>query len=374
MRSSRSAKQREIRSRGRLPLLLVGAGLALAVRCGGGATSPPPASPTVAPVPTPPPQPLAWRGVPESITVTAGQTPLEGPWVIELVSGTTPVEGASVAAALDGPPGAEIRVTAGSRGGEYLLFVTAEEPGEWRIALRASLAGYEDATAESSLVSVAAFDLIFWRQFVFDAFDCPTASECAGTEVEERVTWVLPRQPDFHILTAGFTSAEVRMIARRIPRAVEQLTGAPFRGAIEMGEDELPRDGRILIRGLLADDEEWDTDDAPCGTAYVGAPAGAVTLNLDCARASPLVFDELLSHELGHALGFFHVDPPHVMQASDWIGRADFTPTEVSHALLAHSLGRGAPYTEDPGGTTFTAHQESRDPSPGRAVLISCYR
>ncbi len=367
--------RREARSRGRLLVsLLAGAGLALAVNCGGGATGPP-ASPTVAPVPTPPPQPLAWRGVPERITVTAGQAPSEGPYVLELVSGTSPVEGASVTAALlDGPPGAEVRVTAGSRGGEYLLFVTAEAPGEWRIALRASLAGYESATAESSVVSVAAFDLIFWRQFVFDAFDCPTASECDGTEVEERVTWVLPRQPDFHILTAGFTSAEVRMIARRIPRAVEQLTGAPFRGAIELGEDDLPRDGRILIRGLPGHDEEWDTDDAPCGTAYVGAPAGAVTLNLDCARQSPRVFEELLSHELGHALGFFHVDPPHVMQASDWIGRADFTPTEVSHALLAHSLGRGAPYTEDPGGTTFTAHQKSRDPPPGRAVLISCYR
>ena len=192
--------------------------------------------------------------------------------------------------------------------------------------------------------------------------------------MEERLLWVLPQVPDFYIDSSGFTSVEIQTIVERIPRAAEQLTGIPFSASIEVGTEGIRRDGQVLIRGLEEDDEEWGTDDPPCGTAYAGAVAGYIQLNLECVRISAPVFDELISHELGHAFGFFHVDPPHVMQLQDWLGRADFTPTETSHALLAYSLGRGAPYSENPTGTTFSAHQYAPEAERAGGVLISCYR
>lgn len=364
------------RSRGRSFLVLLRvAVLGFAASCGGGGgTVAPPTAPTVGPPPAPPLRPLAWRGVPERIVIEAGQPPSDDPYVVELVSGTTPVASASVTTELDSPGGATIRVTEGPNRGEYLLFVTAESPGEWRVELRASLEGHEDARAESLLVSLPGFDLMFWRQFGFDAYDCPTASACGGLAVEERLLRVLPQVPDFYIHSTGFTSAEVQTITERIPRAAEQLTGVPFQASIEIGTEGSRRAGQVLIRGLAGDDEEWGTDEPPCGRAYAGAVAGEVELNLECVRVSKLVFEELISHELGHAFGFFHVDPPHVMQLEDWLGRADFTPTEMSHAVLSYSLGRGAPYSENPTGTTFTAHQHPPEAERSGGVLISCYR
>lgn len=363
---------------GRLVLFLIsGAVAALALSCGGGATPVSPRAPTITPPPTPPPpRPLEWRGVPERITVVAGQPLPEDPEVVELVSGSTPVAGASVAASLHGPDGATAQMTAGSGDGEYLLLVTAERAGEWRVELTASLAGYEDAAAETLLVSVPDFDLnfdlAFWRDFVFDAYDCPTGPECDDVEVEERAIWVLPEHPDFHIASTGFTSAEIDRITRRLPQAVEQLTGEPFRGSIERGPDESLRRGVVVIPGLAHDDEEWGEDGVPCGIAYVGALAGEILLNLDCARVSSLQFEELLTHELGHALGFFHVPPPHLMQSTDWIGSADFTPPEISHALLAHALGRGAPYTDN--SLEGTKRRKLQQIAPAEPPRVSCYR
>ena len=341
-----------------------------AVSCGGGG-GPSPSTPPVLRPAVEPLQPLAWRGVPERIVVTTGQPSRPDPYVVELVSGTTPVAGASVRAQLEGPDGAAIRVTAGAEAGEYLVFVTAETVGEWTIALAASLEGYEDARAESLLVSLPEFDLTFWRQFAFDALDCPTAVECGEEEVEERTLWVLPEIPDFYIDSTGFTATETRIIAERIPRVVEQLTGVPFRAEIVTGTEGEPLDGQVLIRAL--DEDDWE-EDPPCGAARLGGIAGYVELHLECLRVSRAVFEELLSHELGHAFGFFHVDPPHVMQPEDWLGQADFTPTEISHARLAYRLGRHTPYTGHPAGTMFTAHRPPRRAARDGAGIISCFR
>lgn len=318
---------------------------------------------------------MAWRGAPERVTVQGGASGPEERTVLELVSGTAPVGGAAVTVRVHGPDGARARVAEGSRDGEYVLFAAAEHPGEWRIRLRASVEGHEEAEAEFPLVSPPGFDLTFWRQFAFDAYDCPSASACEGDgEVESRRLLVLPETPDFYIADAGLSSAEIRTIAEQIPRTAEELTGNPFSGAIEIGGEGAPREGQVLIRILAPDDEAWETDDPPCGRARVGARAGEVQLNRNCIRASSAVFEELLAHELGHAFGFFHVSPPHVMQASGWVGRANFTPTERSHALLAQWLGRGARYSGTPLEGTFRAPQDPAAVLRAGGVVISCYR
>ena len=85
-----------------------------------------------------------------------------------------------------------------------------------------------------------------------------------------------------------------------------------------------------------------------CGRASVGANPGTIWLNADSRACLDL---EVYAHELGHALGFFHVDPrvyPNaVMKPQGWrhnSGQYRFTGQEKYHARLAYEVGRGHEY------------------------------
>ena len=85
-----------------------------------------------------------------------------------------------------------------------------------------------------------------------------------------------------------------------------------------------------------------------CGQALIGANPGFIELNANNRDCLDL---EVFAHEIGHALGFFHVDPavyPHaVMKPQGWqvdSGQYRFTAQEKFHARLAYQVGRGHEY------------------------------
>ena len=215
------------------------------------------------------------------------------------------------------------------------------------------------------------FNRRFWDQIAFDAHDCPEEGSCpdyytdgsASAALEERVLHVLPfTSPSFHIRTHNddgerrLSAAEAGAIRREIAGAVEQLTGGVFRGEITSGSHDVRRERWITIRASSEEDDPdlWEADDPEhfvCGTAYVGALTGSIWLNSDristVARRNKCLLAPLVIHEIGHAMGFFHVsgrrDVMAVLQDSSL---DSFTSREQYHAQLAYELGRNTRYTD----------------------------
>lgn len=215
----------------------------------------------------------------------------------------------------------------------------------------------------------------FWNQMAFDTYDCPDGASCEFPngepypEVEDRLLRILEDpSPNFYIRTRGFSSSDVRKIRSTIPDAVRQLTGRPFFGDIEEGSSSRERDGWVTI--------EADDSMEFCGRAWVGADPGGITLHPECVGAS--VGRELIAHEIGHSLGFFHVrGTTHVMNSEEWVRRSSFSSTEQYHAQLAYDeLERGLPIWLGPkrqSAEQFTGLRERRGARRPR-VSVQCRR
>ena len=203
----------------------------------------------------------------------------------------------------------------------------------------------------------------FWDAFAFDMFDCPDADACpdyyrdgAGPlPLEERPLYVLPYpSPNIYIRTErengepGFSSSQIRTLRRVIPRAIADLTGEPFTGQITEGSADRDQDGWITVVAVrVADDPEvWgrnDDDSILCGRARIGWTNGRIRLNLDGVRSTPTRrycwLDSIIRHEIGHAMGFFHVRSESHVMAPFARGR-DFSSRERYHGQLAYQMER----------------------------------
>ena len=300
---------------------------------------------------------LEWTVLPDGIEMEVGeertvQLELSSPILPELEIETP---GDIVAAAAECVIGACEMTVRGLAGGESVITVTATADG------------YTEATGEIEAFVEDPFDPALWRELVFDAFDCPdgaTDEGCrnfwGGRTVDERITAVLPAPPDFHILTRAatrsgtwrFTSRQIGAIEEAIHDAVEQLTGIPFRGRITTGTRLKDEYGWVDVVPL--GNAFWEGR-PPCGAARVGATEGLILVNTDRLDDCDLL--PVAMHEVGHALGFYHV-----LNLGDYLMSptlteipAVFTETEQFHARLAWELGRGAPFTPDPRKTSTTS-------------------
>ena len=248
------------------------------------------------------------------------------------------------------------------RTGVCELTVEALFEGESVITLTATADGYTDATGEIEVFVTDPFQLALWRELVFDGYDCPRADSTArctrlwgGRAVEDRITSVLPSQPNFHILTTArltvgtyrFTRSHVQTIEDAIRDAVPQTTGERFDGRITTSSTSFrDQDGWVDI--IPVGNDFWEGEGGPCGAASVGARNGTILVNVDRLDDCDLL--SVAMHEVGHALGFFHV-----LDLGDYIMSPFlsgippvFHDDEQYHARLAWESGRGARYTPDP--------------------------
>ena len=148
------------------------------------------------------------------------------------------------------------------------------------------------------------FNDAFWRQLVFDQFDRPNTIDNPSTR-----TRVLSTSLNVYIRMDDPTGRRVVSFDQRdhmrraIPRLAEQLTGQPYRGAIEEGIGDRKRAGWITVR-FVTYEEEPEIAEGACGRASVGANPGSIWIirrargNKRCVDYA--FFPELFAHEFGH--------------------------------------------------------------------------
>jgi hypothetical protein len=135
------------------------------------------------------------------------------------------------------------------------------------------------------------------------------------------------------------------------------MTGGQLEaGSIETGSEERPQQ-RGVINVLFIHEPESEF----CGRALVGADPGRITLNYDdpgCTTRCGIIAPRTVAHEVGHAMGFFHVAEGTVL-STVWYDRdcgvTSFSAAERYHAKVA--------YARPPGNTDV-------DVDPSSALLI----
>ncbi len=211
-------------------------------------------------------------------------------------------------------------------------------------------------TASKTILPVERqFQDSFWRQIAF-----------RGVEDPGGVNWRTTRpfstaSPNLYIRMDDPTGRRVVSYGHRdhmrrtFPRLVEQLTGKSYRGRVEDGFGDRSRVGWISLQ-FSTESEVPDAKDA-CGAAFVGADPGQIWIyrrhrngSKSCTENSR-VFAEVFAHEVGHAVGLFHVnDRNAVMHPS--AGGGSFTGREVYHAKLLYRFSGPTRYSSWPFGAS----------------------
>lgn len=250
------------------------------------------------------------------------------------------------------PAGNRVQATVAMPG-----FLTRETYVAW------STTGRQDVAIDL-LPERSPFSLDFYRQMARNALE--------GDALEPLRRWTA--DPKFYINThnprTGFPlkPSEVEALVQNVRDAVSQVTGGVLNAAeIETGAfPRQPRFGYINIEIVYEPEGEF------CGEAFVGANPGEITLNYErCASSCGglALGPELVAHEVGHALGFWHVGEG-VMQAGEFMNcpTVNFTERERLHGNVAYRRPSGnLDVDKDPAG--FAALT-----GPGAAPFIRCGR
>jgi hypothetical protein len=153
--------------------------------------------------------------------------------------------------------------------------------------------------------------------------------------------------PKFYLKTTdqlnrSISSEVIATIRDGVTRAVPLWTAGQYVAYIESGSDvRLSTPGWVNI--LITNDPG---ERVTCGQSYIGRDPGEINLNVNpvCSCGAVKIPGHVVVHEVGHALGFFHVgDPKSVMypRAPDNCPVGDLSADERYHAAIAYQRSRG---------------------------------
>lgn len=313
----------------RIPSLnrsLAAAALFVLASCGGGSTPAAPSSPAAA-TPATPSNPVDTWSAAGIVTALDSAAPIAGATLTpgwSLAAVTTDASGAYKLGDVSNPPTTPYPVTLTADG-----MLTHKAWISWA-------SGARTGVNVALIHNAAPFSLTFYKQFVRGTYDQPGAPYPI-------LRWTTA--PSFYIRTVDQIGAPIAqsvldVIVDAIKRAVPAFTGGRYTPV----EILLGTDARPQISGWInVDIQKQNPAFGTCGDSLVGENPGQIHLYEDvcsCAR----IPGNVVMHEVGHALGYFHVsDPTSVMYPDDVspICAGALSAAEAFHANVAYSRPYG---------------------------------
>ena len=304
-----------------------------------------PATPTPPPATNPPPTPTnTWSAAGQIVALGSAQG----------------VGGATVTPGWPLPP-----VTADGQG-NYELGAVANPPAmPYPITISAAgmishatwitwASGARTGVNLNVIRDAAPFSMDFYRQFARDTFDNDPGAPFGLQR------WTTA--PSFYVRTVDQNGRAVEpevlvVTLDALRRAVPAFTGGTFSNpVIETGTAVRPQAAGWINVDISRDPAERRV----CGFAFVGANPGSITLNNDvCSCGSNKIPGAVTMHEVGHALGFFHVSDRNSLMFPFVAGdcpAGQLSAAETYHAGIVYSRPRGNldPDRDPPSGAALT--------------------
>jgi matrixin len=187
------------------------------------------------------------------------------------------------------------------------------------------------------LIPEARFDLAFYRQLARADFD--------GLQENLQPLWVLPQAPSFYMEVDGDKGLP-RSVAERLEAVARRVVPALTGGRFQVTRWETGPAPRAPQRGwvMIERNDDLAGPDVPpnyvvCGRARVGAEAGQIWLHGDqVCRIEPV-----FAHELGHALGFFHVSRRGAMMYPYEVAQDSAADSPIEAERLAGAIAYARP-------------------------------
>lgn len=193
------------------------------------------------------------------------------------------------------------------------------------------------ATSGVDLIPEGQFDLGFYRQLARDDF--------ARNQGRLQPLWVLRQAPSFYMEVEGAKGFS-RSVAMRLEAVARRIVPAMTGGRLNVMRWETgptprtPEAGWIMIE---RNDDLAGPNVPPgyvvCGLARVGAEAGWIGIHGDqVCRIEPV-----LAHEIGHALGFFHVSRRGAMMYPYEVAEDSAADAPIDEERLAAAIAYARP-------------------------------
>jgi hypothetical protein len=186
--------------------------------------------------------------------------------------------------------------------------------------------------------NAAPFSMDFYRQFVRGTYDQPGAP------------WPVLRwttAPSFYVKTTDQNGRAIEPeVLTRVYDAIRAAVPAYSAGRFQVAALENGTATRAQAADWINVDIKRDPSEKQiCGYAQIGANPGSITLNDDvCSCGSNKIPGAVTMHEVGHAMGFFHVGDRGSLMYPFIAGDCPngvLSAAETYHAAIAYSRPRG---------------------------------